>query len=123
MRDYFEVAEIHVAPDQQGRGSGGCALAAALAGTRRQRDAVDAGGRRRGEQRLLLYRSMGFRDELRHFRFDGDVPFAVLSVPPLPGMVGRPPLNDPGDRLGIVGSDRPPPMKIIRVELPGPSGR
>ncbi|MDO5668813.1 MAG: GNAT family N-acetyltransferase [Corynebacterium sp.] len=88
MRDYFEVAEIHVSPHQQGRGIGRLLLtellwlapaAYALLSTPEVDDEAN--------NAFGLYRSMGFSDELRHFHFDGDGrPFAVLSLPlPLPG--------------------------------------
>lgn len=93
MRDYFEVAEIHVAPDQQGRGIGRVLLSQLLwlapAGNAMlSTPEVDD----EANNAFSLYRSMGFRDELRDFFFDGDArPFAVLSVPlPLPGMVEKP---------------------------------
>ncbi|MFC6145523.1 GNAT family N-acetyltransferase [Corynebacterium nasicanis] len=93
MRDYFEVAEIHVDPAQQGRGIGRLLLSQLLwlvpAG-----HAMLSTPEVEGEANnaFALYRSMGFRDELRDFHFDGDArPFAVLSVPlPLPGMVEKP---------------------------------
>lgn len=93
MRDYFEVAEIHVAPDSQGQGLGRNLLSQLL---------WNAPGRHallstpevehEANNAFSLYRSMGFRDVLRHFTFDGDArPFAVLAAPlPLPGMVEKP---------------------------------
>lgn len=93
LRDYFEVAEIHVSPTQQGRRIGRILLSQLLwlapAGNAMlSTPEVDD----EANNAFSLYRSMGFRDELRHFRFDGDArPFAVLSVPlPLPGMVEKP---------------------------------
>lgn len=87
MRDYFEVAEIHVRPDHQGRGIGRMLLTQllwlapashAMLSTPEVADEAN--------NAFTLYRSLGFRDELRDFHFDGDDrPFAVLSVPlPLP---------------------------------------
>lgn len=92
IRDYFEVAEVHVDPAHQGRGIGRRLLSELLwlvpAG-----HALLSTPEVEGEanKAFSLYRSMGFRDELRDFRFDGDPrPFAVLSVPlPLPGMVEK----------------------------------
>jgi len=91
MRDYFEVAEIHVSPHQQGRGIGRLLLTEllwlapashAMLSTPEVEDEAN--------NAFSLYRSMGFTDELRDFLFDGDGrPFAVLSVPlPLPGARG-----------------------------------
>lgn len=88
MRDYFEVAEIHVRPGHQGRGIGRKLLTSllwnapgshALLSTPEVDDEANFA--------FGLYRSLGFRDVLRHFFFDGDArPFAVLSAPlPLPG--------------------------------------
>ncbi|KAA2256523.1 GNAT family N-acetyltransferase [Solihabitans fulvus] len=78
MRDYFELTELHVRPDAQGRGIGETLL-------RRLLDGVDA-------DRVLLstpegpskawrlYRRVGFVDVLRHYQFTGDPrPFAVLG--------------------------------------------
>ncbi|WP_290216697.1 GNAT family N-acetyltransferase [Corynebacterium atrinae] len=93
MRDYFEVAEIHVDPDSQGRGLGRLLLSQLL---------WNAPGRHallstpevdnEDNHAFRLYRSMGFHDVLRYFTFEGDArPFAVLAAPlPLPGMVEKP---------------------------------
>nr|WP_304503688.1 N-acetyltransferase [Corynebacterium lemuris] len=100
MRDYFEIAEIHVDPAHQGRGMGRQLLSqllwhvpatyALLSTPEVENEANNA---------FSLYRSMGFRDELRNFHFDGDSrPFAVLSV--------ALPLSDGPDRSGKVG-DQP----------------
>jgi ribosomal protein S18 acetylase RimI-like enzyme len=80
MRDYFELTELHVSPDAQGRGIGERLLRGLL-------DAV-------GSERVLLstpegpsrawrlYRRVGFQDVLRHYHFAGDPrPFAVLGRP------------------------------------------
>lgn len=82
MRNYFEVAEIHVDPRNQGQGIGRLLLSqllwnapgahALLSTPEVDEEANFAFG---------LYRSMGFQDVLRHFSFDGDDrPFAVLSA-------------------------------------------
>lgn len=83
MRDYFEIAEIHVDPAHQGRGLGRLLLTQllwhvpashALLSTPEVEDEAN--------NAFSLYRSLGFSDELRSFQFDGDTrPFAVLSVP------------------------------------------
>ncbi|QGU05016.1 GNAT family N-acetyltransferase [Corynebacterium comes] len=97
MRNYFEVAEIHVDPAHQGKGIGRLLLskllwlvpaAHALLSTPEVEDEAN--------NAFSLYRSMGFRDELRNFQFDGDSrPFAVLSAPlPLPGLVEKPAVFD-----------------------------
>ena len=98
LRDYFEVAEIHVSPRLQGRGIGRLLLSRllwlapagnAMLSTPEVEDEAN--------NAFALYRSMGFRDELRHFYFDGDGrPFAVLSVPlPLPGKVEKSVVDGP----------------------------
>lgn len=97
MRDYFEVAEIHVDPAHQGRGIGRQLLSQllwlipaghALLSTPEVEDEAN--------NAFSLYRSMGFRDELRNFQFDGDPRlFAVLSVAlPLPGEVAKTAVTD-----------------------------
>ena len=83
LRDYFEIAEIHVSPAIQGRGIGGKLLTelvwnvparTALLST----PEVDA----EDNAAFGLYRSMGFEDVLRWFRFDGDDRrFAILGRP------------------------------------------
>ena len=83
MRDYFEVAEIHVSPAAQGMGIGRKLLTellwnipartALLSTPEVENEANNAFG---------LYRAMGFTDVLRHFHFDGDDRrFAVLGRP------------------------------------------
>ena len=98
LRDYFEVAEIHVDPSQQGRGIGRILLSKLLwlapaSHAMLSTPEVDD----EANHAFSLYRSMGFGDELRHFQFDGDArPFAVLSVPlPLPGMVEKTAVEQP----------------------------
>lgn len=78
LGNYFELTELHVHPDSQGGGLGETVL-------RRLLDQAP------GESVLLstpegptrawkLYRRVGFRDVLRHYRFNGDPrPFAVLG--------------------------------------------
>ena len=88
LADSFEVAEVHVHPDYQGRGLGR-RLVPALAHPRLERTALlstqDAESRAR-----RLYRSLGFTDLVTRYRFPGtDPPYAVMgAVLPLhPGRV------------------------------------
>jgi ribosomal protein S18 acetylase RimI-like enzyme len=78
--DSFEVAELHVAPDHQGRGIGASVLLR-LASGRPERTALlstrdaDTPARR-------LYRGTGFTDLLTAFRFfpGGEPPYAVMGA-------------------------------------------
>lgn len=79
LSDTFEVAEVHVHPDHQGRGIGR-AIVLALARPRLERTAVlstqdaDSPARR-------LYRRLGFRDLVTRFSFPGtDPPYAVMGA-------------------------------------------
>lgn len=79
LSDAFEVAEVHVHPDHQGRGIGR-AIVLALARPRLERTAVlstqdaDSPARR-------LYRRLGFADLLTRFSFPGtDPPYAVMGA-------------------------------------------
>ncbi|HEY8374030.1 MAG TPA: GNAT family N-acetyltransferase [Pseudonocardiaceae bacterium] len=81
MTHYFELTELHVRPDQQGRGLGEAVL-------RRLLDGPDGPPAPRvllstpeGPTRAWrLYRRVGFVDLLRHYLFTGDPrPFAVLG--------------------------------------------
>jgi ribosomal protein S18 acetylase RimI-like enzyme len=78
MTDCFELVELHVLPDAQGRGAGRSQLVALLDGVRRRTVALSTP---EGESRAWrLYRRMGFVDLLRHYDFPGDDrPFAVLG--------------------------------------------
>ena len=79
--DYVELTELHVSPDLQGRGIGATLLRTFLAD--RPESTVllstpEVTGEDNGAWRL--YRSLGFTDVLRSYRFQGDArPFAVLS--------------------------------------------
>ena len=92
LSDAFEVAEVHVHPDHQGRGIGR-AIVLGLTRPRLERTAVlstqdsDSPARR-------LYRRLGFADLLTRFSFPGtDPPYAVMgAVLPLRGE----PLPAPG---------------------------
>lgn len=97
LRDYFEIAEIHVRPGLQGHGIGRHLLlellrhapaSHAMLSTPEVPDEAN--------NAFSLYRSMGFRDVMRHFRFNGDRrPFAILEVPlPLPEAAEKP--SSPG---------------------------
>ena len=80
LSDSFEVAELHVAPDYQGRGVGADLLLQLTSG-RPERTALlstrdaDTPARR-------LYRGTGFTDLLTAFRFfpGGDPPYAVMGA-------------------------------------------
>jgi len=78
MTDCFELVELHVLPDAQGRGIGQNQLVALLTGVQRRTVALSTP---EGESRAWrLYRRMGFVDLLRHYDFPGDDrPFAVLG--------------------------------------------
>ncbi|STC68424.1 GNAT family N-acetyltransferase [Corynebacterium pilosum] len=87
LRDYFEVAEIHVTPRLQVRGIGRALLTEllwnapasyAMLSTPEVPDEKNAA--------FGLYRSFGFEDVLRDFFYNGDArPFAILARPlPLP---------------------------------------
>jgi ribosomal protein S18 acetylase RimI-like enzyme len=80
LDDSFEVAELHVAPEYQGRGIG-AGLLLQLTSGRPERTAVlstrDADSRAR-----RLYREVGFTDLLTGFTFfpGGDPPYAVMGA-------------------------------------------
>ena len=81
--DYFELTELHVRPDAQGRGLGEGLLRALLAGTDRAHGCCcrpRSTAPRPPGRAWQLYRRLGFRDVLRDHRFTGDArPFAVLG--------------------------------------------
>lgn len=79
LGDSFEVAEVHVHPDYQGRGIGR-RMVPALLHPRLERTALlstqDADTRAR-----RLYRGLGFGDLLTGYRFPGtDPPYAVMGT-------------------------------------------
>lgn len=90
--DYVELTELHVSPGLQGRGIGATLVRTFLAD--RPESTVllstpEVDGEDNGAWRL--YRSLGFTDVLRSYRFQGDArPFAVLAR--------SLPLTDEGDR-------------------------
>ena len=83
--DSLEIAEVHVLPGYQGRGTG-LAMMLRLTAGRPERSAVlstpDANTKAR-----RLYRGLGFTDLLTGFEFPGtDLPYAIMGAPlPLPG--------------------------------------
>jgi GNAT superfamily N-acetyltransferase len=97
LSDTFEVAEVHVHPDHQGRGIGR-AIVLSLAHPRLERTAVlstqDANSPAR-----RLYRRLGFADLVTRFSFPGttDPPYAVMGATlPLREEPGPAPGRTPG---------------------------
>ncbi|AWK72253.1 GNAT family N-acetyltransferase [Rhodococcus oxybenzonivorans] len=81
LDDYFELTELHVHPDAQGHGLGETLLLRLL-DRRPERGVLLSTPEVADENNRAwrLYRRLGFRDVLRHFRFAGDNrPFAVLG--------------------------------------------
>jgi len=78
LSDFFELTELHVRPDVQGRGLGE-ALLRTLARDRPERRMLLSTPE--GENRAWrLYRRLGFTDVLRNYRFSGDPrPFGILG--------------------------------------------
>lgn len=78
MSDYFELTELHVHPDAQGRGTGSALLLKLLSTVDAPRVLLSTP---EGPTRAWrLYRGAGFTDLLRNYRFTGDPrPFAVLG--------------------------------------------
>ena len=87
--DSLEIAEVHVLPSYQGRGTG-LAMMLRLTAGRPERAAVlstrDASTRAR-----RLYRGLGFTDLLTGFTFPGtELPYTIMGAPlPLPGARAR----------------------------------
>jgi ribosomal protein S18 acetylase RimI-like enzyme len=77
----FEVVELHVRPDAQGRGLGERQLIALLEGTPERNVVLSTPEAPWEDSRAWrLYRRLGFVDLLRQFHFPGDDrPFAVLG--------------------------------------------
>jgi ribosomal protein S18 acetylase RimI-like enzyme len=96
--DSLEIAEVHVLPGYQGRGTG-LAMMLRLTAGRPERAAVlstmDANTRAR-----RLYHGLGFTDLLTGFAFPGtDVPYAIMGAPlPLPGAAPAPARPDKPSR-------------------------
>jgi ribosomal protein S18 acetylase RimI-like enzyme len=78
LGDYFELTEVHVRPDSQGRGTGEQLIRRLLAGVRAGRVLLSTP---EGPSRAWnLYGRLGFEDVLRNYRFTGDPrPFGVLG--------------------------------------------
>ncbi|MGH4012571.1 MAG: GNAT family N-acetyltransferase [Pseudonocardiaceae bacterium] len=78
LANYFELTELHVHPDAQGRGVGHALLTELLSGVDAARVLLSTP---EGPTRAWrLYRRAGFTDLLRNYRFTGDSrPFAVLG--------------------------------------------
>ena len=81
LRNYFEVAEVHVTPGQQGRGIGTLLLDELLRGVPAHW-ALLSTPEVEGEENnaFSLYRKFGFQDIVRGFLYEGDArPFAILG--------------------------------------------
>jgi ribosomal protein S18 acetylase RimI-like enzyme len=78
LADYFELTELHVHPDAQGRGIGRVLLTELLSRVDAPRALLSTP---EGPTRAWrLYRRLGFTDLLRNYQFTGDSrKFAVLS--------------------------------------------
>lgn len=80
MGDYFELTELHVRPDAQGRGLGEQLLRGLM--SRTTSGTVLLSTPEGPSRAWKLYRRLGFQDVLRHYTFTGDPrPFAVLGRP------------------------------------------
>lgn len=93
IRDYFEVAEVHVLPAFQGRGIGRSMMKQLLWNIPTSSAILSTPEVAHEDNYAFgLYRSLGFSDLLRNFKFDGDQrEFAVLAAPlPLPTTADRP---------------------------------
>ena len=81
MGDYFELTELHIAPDAQGRGLGE-ALARRLLTDRDEANVLLSTPETNGEDNRAwrLYRRLGFTDIIRGYHFSGDPrAFAILG--------------------------------------------
>lgn len=81
LESYFELTELHVRPDQQGRGIGRLLLQSLLEGRTESRVLLSTPEVPDEQNRAwALYRRLEFHDVLRNFTFRGDQrPFAVLG--------------------------------------------
>jgi ribosomal protein S18 acetylase RimI-like enzyme len=79
LADFFELTELHIHPDWQGRGLGEALLRRLADGRPEKRMLLSTP---EGDNRAWrLYRRLGFTDMLRHYRFTGDPrPFGVLGT-------------------------------------------
>lgn len=112
LRNYFEVAEIHVRVGNQGRGIGRSLLVELLRNAPAGNAVLSTPEVPQENNRAFgLYRSLGFRDVLRNFHFTGDRrPFAVLSTrlplaSPTPGRQSEEQVNHSGTEQP--GADAP----------------
>jgi len=78
LSDFFELTELHVRPDSQGRGLGEALLRAIAQDRPEQRMLLSTP---EGDNRAWrLYRRLGFTDVLRDYRFSGDPrAFGILA--------------------------------------------
>lgn len=83
LRSYFEVAEVHVLPRMQGQGLGRQLLTELLWNAPGKWALLSTPEVPNESNRAFgLYRSMGFTDLVRHYRYPGDSrPFAILKLP------------------------------------------
>ncbi|MGO1950369.1 MAG: GNAT family N-acetyltransferase [Mycobacteriaceae bacterium] len=82
LSDYDEISEVHVHPDFQGHGIGHRMLDLLLPQLHSRRAMLSTPEvADEGNAAWALYRSLGFRDVLRDFRFGSDTrPFGILSL-------------------------------------------
>lgn len=82
LRNYFEVAEVHVTPSRQGEGLGSQLLSALLSqATARWALLSTPEVADEANNAFALYRKFGFSDVARNFIYDGDKrPFAILAL-------------------------------------------
>jgi ribosomal protein S18 acetylase RimI-like enzyme len=78
LDDYFELTEVHVQPDSQGKGTGEELIRRLLSGVPASKVLLSTP---EGPSRAWnLYGRLGFLDVLRNYRFTGDPrPFGVLG--------------------------------------------
>ncbi|GAA0954104.1 GNAT family N-acetyltransferase [Actinocorallia libanotica] len=82
LRDAYEVAELHVHPDYQGRGLGRKLLNVLCADRPESTVVLSTLDRRPETPAHRLYRSVGFADLLSNFEFPGGgPPYAVMGAP------------------------------------------
>ena len=82
LGDSYEVAELHVHPDYQGRGLGRKLLTTLCAGRPESTAVLSTLDRRPETPAHRLYRSVGFTDLLGSYEFPGGgPPYAVMGAP------------------------------------------
>lgn len=81
VNNYFELAEVHVSPQRQGGGIGKALIGRLLRKAPQPYVLLSTPEvPRESNAAFGLYRSLGFEDVLRHFRYAGDPrPFAILG--------------------------------------------